>query len=175
MYAKGMATRYIATHLENIYGFEASPTLISGITDKITPVAKEWQNRPLEPVYPIIFMNVYTKFLTDSNIDALCYLIDVYPDFLYLRCHCLLFTVCFLQLFGWPYIMYGDIVCKRKDGKVMEYILAPKSRKNGAFQNGGYRSYARKTVYRVLSVSAVCGLFPKTRRSPLTDDIHAEK
>ncbi|GEM_PF-3457758 len=110
MYAKGMTTRDIATHLENIYGFEASPTLISGITDKITPVTKEWENRPLEPVYPIIFMDVYTTFLTDSNIDALCYLIDVYPDFLYLCCHFLLFTVRFLQLFGWPYIMYGDIV-----------------------------------------------------------------
>lgn len=69
MYAKGMTTRDIATHLENIYGFEASPTLISGITDKITPVAKEWQNRPLEPVYPIIFMDaIHYKVKQDNRV-----------------------------------------------------------------------------------------------------------
>ncbi|MDF2505365.1 MAG: transposase [Clostridium sp.] len=69
MYAKGMTTRDIATHLENIYGFEASPTLISGITDKITPIAKEWQNRPLEAVYPIIFMDaIHYKVKQDNRI-----------------------------------------------------------------------------------------------------------
>jgi len=69
MYAKGMTTRDIATHLENIYGFEASPTLISGITDKITPIAKEWQNRPLESVYPIIFMDaIHYKVKQDNRV-----------------------------------------------------------------------------------------------------------
>lgn len=69
MYAKGMTTRDIATHLENIYGFEASPTLISGITDKITPIAKEWQSRPLESVYPIIFMDaIHYKVKQDNRI-----------------------------------------------------------------------------------------------------------
>lgn len=69
MYAKGMTTRDIATHLENIYGFEASPTLISGITDKITPIAKEWQNRPLETVYPIIFMDaIHYKVKQDNRV-----------------------------------------------------------------------------------------------------------
>lgn len=69
MYAKGMTTRDIAAHLENIYGFEASPTLISGITDKITPIAKEWQNRPLEAVYPIIFMDaIHYKVKQDNRI-----------------------------------------------------------------------------------------------------------
>ncbi len=69
MYAKGMTTRDIATHLENIYGFEASPTLISGITDKITPIAKEWQNRPLEHIYPIIFMDaIHYKVKQDNRV-----------------------------------------------------------------------------------------------------------
>ena len=47
MYAKGMTVRDIQEHLNNIYGIEASPTLISNITDKLLPVIKEWQNRPL--------------------------------------------------------------------------------------------------------------------------------
>lgn len=57
MYAKGMTTRDIAEQIKNIYGIEASPSLISGITDKIIPIVKEWQNRALEPIYPIIFMD----------------------------------------------------------------------------------------------------------------------
>jgi Transposase and inactivated derivatives len=60
MYAKGMSTRDIASHLEELYGMEASPTLISKITEKIMPIAQEWQNRPLEPIYPIIFFRCYT-------------------------------------------------------------------------------------------------------------------
>lgn len=69
MYAKGMTTRDIATHLENIYGFKASPTLISGITDKITPIAKEWQNRPLESIYPILFMDaIHYKVKQDNRV-----------------------------------------------------------------------------------------------------------
>ena len=51
MYAKGMTVRDIQNHIENIYGFEASTTLISRITDKILPITKEWQNRALESLY----------------------------------------------------------------------------------------------------------------------------
>ncbi|GAA0725804.1 hypothetical protein GCM10008905_21750 [Clostridium malenominatum] len=57
MYAKGMTTRDISAHLEEIYGVDVSPTLISRITDKITPIAQEWQNRPLDSIYPIIFLD----------------------------------------------------------------------------------------------------------------------
>jgi putative transposase len=57
MYAKGMTTRDISSHLEEIYGIDVSPTLISNITNKIIPIAKEWQNRPLDPVYPIVFLD----------------------------------------------------------------------------------------------------------------------
>lgn len=57
MYAKGMSTRDIQEHLERIYGVHASPSLISSITDKILPVVREWQNRPLQPIYPFIFID----------------------------------------------------------------------------------------------------------------------
>ena len=50
MYAKGMSTVDINSHLKKIYGFEVSPETVSRITDKILPIAKEWQNRPLENI-----------------------------------------------------------------------------------------------------------------------------
>ena len=48
MYAKGMTTSDIETHIQDIYGVEVSDTTVSRITDKILPIAKEWQQRPLE-------------------------------------------------------------------------------------------------------------------------------
>jgi len=57
MYAKGMSSRDIETHLQELYGIEVSPTLISRITDRILPEIKEWQSRMLRSVYPIVFMD----------------------------------------------------------------------------------------------------------------------
>lgn len=57
MYAKGMTTRDIQIHLTELYGLDVSPTLISNITDKIVHLATEWQNRPLETLYPIVFFD----------------------------------------------------------------------------------------------------------------------
>jgi len=57
MYAKGMSNRDIETHLQELYGIEVSPTLISKITDRILPEIKEWQSRMLRSVYPIVFMD----------------------------------------------------------------------------------------------------------------------
>jgi len=57
MYAKGMTVRDIQNHLKNIYGVDASPTLISNITDKIIPVIREWQSRPLQEVYAMVFLD----------------------------------------------------------------------------------------------------------------------
>ena len=54
MYALGMTTRQISEQIEEIYGFKASGSLISDITDKILPEIEEWQNRPLASVYPVI-------------------------------------------------------------------------------------------------------------------------
>lgn len=57
MYAKGMSTPDINSHLQRIYGIEISAETVSRITDKVLPIAKEWQNRPLDSVYPIIFLD----------------------------------------------------------------------------------------------------------------------
>ena len=57
MYAKGMTTGDIETHIRDIYGIEVSDTTVSRITDKILPIAKEWQQRPLETVYAVVFLD----------------------------------------------------------------------------------------------------------------------
>ena len=57
MYAKGMTTGDIETHIRDIYGIEVSDTTISRITDKILPAAKEWQQRPLESIYAVVFLD----------------------------------------------------------------------------------------------------------------------
>jgi putative transposase len=57
MYARGMTTRDIQGHLEEIYGVEVSPTLISQVTDAVTEEIRLWQNRPLDEVYPIIYLD----------------------------------------------------------------------------------------------------------------------
>lgn len=57
MYAKGMTTGDIETHIKDIYGLEVSDTTVSRITDKILPVAKEWQQRPLESIYAVVFLD----------------------------------------------------------------------------------------------------------------------
>lgn len=57
LYAKGMSIRDIQHHLDDLYGYELSEQTISNITSAILEKAKEWQNRPLESIYPIIFMD----------------------------------------------------------------------------------------------------------------------
>jgi transposase-like protein len=57
LYTKGMSVRDIQHHLDDLYGYELSEQTISNITSTIVEKAKEWQNRPLEPIYPIIFMD----------------------------------------------------------------------------------------------------------------------
>ena len=57
MYAKGMTTGDIEAHIQDIYGIEVSDTTISRITDKILPIAREWQQRPLEAVYAVAFLD----------------------------------------------------------------------------------------------------------------------
>ena len=54
MYARGMTVREIQGHLEEIYGIEVSPDLISSVTDAVLEEAREWQNRPLESLYPLV-------------------------------------------------------------------------------------------------------------------------
>jgi transposase-like protein len=57
MYAKGMTTSDIEGHIREIYGIEVSDSTISRVTDKILPVVKEWQMRPLEGIYAVVFMD----------------------------------------------------------------------------------------------------------------------
>ena len=57
LYAKGVSTREIQDHLQRLYGIEVSPTLISNVTNKIMPLIKEWQNRPLPNIYAVVFMD----------------------------------------------------------------------------------------------------------------------
>src|SRR6266700_3560806 len=57
MYARGMSTREIQGHLHEIYGAEVSPTLISEVTDAVIDELQQWQSRPLEPIYAIIYLD----------------------------------------------------------------------------------------------------------------------
>jgi putative transposase len=57
LYARGMTVREIQAHLEEMYGTEVSPSLISSITDAVSEEVKAWQARPLDPIYPIIYLD----------------------------------------------------------------------------------------------------------------------
>ncbi|HBC85801.1 MAG TPA: IS256 family transposase [Lentisphaeria bacterium] len=57
MYARGMSLSEIQGHLKEIYGVEVSPTLISNVTDAVVEDVREWQSRPLDPIYPVMFFD----------------------------------------------------------------------------------------------------------------------
>jgi putative transposase len=57
MYARGMSTREIQGHLRELYGIEVSPDLVSAVTDAVLDEVAEWQNRPLEALYPLVFLD----------------------------------------------------------------------------------------------------------------------
>ena len=83
MYAKGMSVRDIQTHLSDIYGVEASPALISNITDKIMPVIRDWQSRPLQEVYAVLFLDaIHYKVRQEGQIvnKAAYMIIGIYLD-----------------------------------------------------------------------------------------------
>ena len=67
MYARGMTTRDIQGHLEEIYGVEVSPTLISNVTDAVVEEVKTWQSRPLEAVYPILYLDALQVKIRDAG------------------------------------------------------------------------------------------------------------
>ncbi|MDU6884416.1 MAG: IS256 family transposase, partial [Blautia producta] len=68
MYAKGMTTRQISETIEDIYGFETSEGFISDVTDKILPQIEDWQNRPLDEVYPILFIDAVHYSVRDNGV-----------------------------------------------------------------------------------------------------------
>ena len=67
MYAKGMTVRDIQSHIQEMYGLDVSSTLISNITEKIVDIATQWQNRPLESIYPIVFLDAIHYKVRDSE------------------------------------------------------------------------------------------------------------
>ena len=69
LYARGMSTRDIHDQLQDLYGIELSAEMVSKITDKLLPEIKEWQSRPLNPVYPFVFMDcIHYKIREDGRI-----------------------------------------------------------------------------------------------------------
>ena len=70
MYARGMTTREIQGHLQEMYGVEVSPTLISDVTDAVMEEVKAWQNRPLEPLYGILYLDaLYVKMRHEGRVE----------------------------------------------------------------------------------------------------------
>ena len=67
MYARGMTVREIQGHLEDIYAVEVSPDLISSVTDSVLEEVKAWQDRPLDVVYPIVFMDALRVKIRDNG------------------------------------------------------------------------------------------------------------
>ena len=67
MYARGMTTREIQGHLEEIYGIEVSPTLISNVTEAVIEEVKLWQGRPLEELYPIVYLDALMVKVRDEG------------------------------------------------------------------------------------------------------------
>jgi len=83
MYARGMTTREIQGHLEEMYQVEVSPNLISEVTEGIVEQARAWQNRPLEPFYAIVFLDaLYVKMRHEGRVEnrAVYVAIGIDPD-----------------------------------------------------------------------------------------------
>lgn len=70
MYARGMTTREIQGHLQEMYGIEVSPTLISDVTDAVLDEVKGWQNRPLETIYGVVYLDaLYVKMRHEGRVE----------------------------------------------------------------------------------------------------------
>lgn len=67
LYARGMSTRDISAHMEEIYGTQVSATTISAVTDVVTDEVTQWQNRPLEAVYPIVYLDAVWLKIRDGG------------------------------------------------------------------------------------------------------------
>jgi len=70
LYSRGMTTREIQGHLQEIYGVEVSPDLISTVTDAVLEEVREWQDRPLDPLYPILYLDaIRVKCKDDGRVQ----------------------------------------------------------------------------------------------------------
>ena len=101
MYAKGMTTRQISETIEDIYGFDVSEGFISDVTDKILPEIHDWQNRPLESLYPVVFVDAIHYSVKDSaeqfverillasfRLDSFNYFVAFFPELIHLNQSC---------------------------------------------------------------------------------------
>jgi putative transposase len=68
MYARGMTTREIQAHLQEMYHTDVSPTLISNVTDAVIEEVRAWQARPLDPVYPIVYLDALMVKMRDNGV-----------------------------------------------------------------------------------------------------------
>jgi putative transposase len=83
MYAQGMTVREIQGHLSELYGLEISPDLISTVTDTVLETVAEWQNRPLESMYPLVFFDALQVKVRDESLvrnKAIYLVLGVMPD-----------------------------------------------------------------------------------------------
>lgn len=83
MYARGMSVREIRGHLEEIYGLDVSPDLISAVTDSVLDEVGEWQNRPLDSVYPLVFFDALRVKIRDEGFvrnKAIYIALGIQPD-----------------------------------------------------------------------------------------------
>ena len=67
LYGRGLSTREINEQIQDLYGIEVSSTMVSNITDQILPEIREWQNRPLESIYPIVFIDAVHFSVRQDN------------------------------------------------------------------------------------------------------------
>lgn len=69
LYSLGMSYKDICAHLQEMYGVDVSPALLTKITDKLLPMITEWRNRPLESIYPIVFLDaMFFKSRDDGKV-----------------------------------------------------------------------------------------------------------
>ncbi len=71
LYARGLSTRDIKGHLEDMYGVEVSPALITAVTDTVMNDVTEWQSRPLDPTYPVVYLDaIHVKLRVDGRVES---------------------------------------------------------------------------------------------------------
>ena len=83
MYARGMTVREIRGHLEELYGIDVSPDLISAVTDAVLDAVSEWQNRPLDVCYPLVFFDAIRVKIRDEGFvrnKAVYIALGILPD-----------------------------------------------------------------------------------------------
>ena len=83
MYARGMTVREIRGHLEELYGIDVSPDLISAVTDAVLEEVAEWQNRPLDICYPLVFFDAMRVKVRDEGFvrnKAIYIALGILPD-----------------------------------------------------------------------------------------------